>query len=65
MARRIAPVAEKHGEIFAIDLAIEVGIACGGKTLGWIVDQFPVGVADWIIVGATLGPCISSGINTL
>ena len=41
MARRITPVAEKHGEICAINRCIRIDISCRGVALCWSTDENP------------------------
>ena len=59
MARRVTPVAEKHCEVCAIDLAIEVRIACSGEALGGVVDDSPV----WAANPATARRCLTPYIT--
>ena len=39
MARRIAPVAEHHGEVCAINRGIRIDISCRGVALCWVLTR--------------------------
>ena len=48
MARRITPTAEQHGEIGAVDLGVEVGIASCGIAWRWGVNGKPPAKANFV-----------------